>query len=323
MPNPFWFFGIVLLSGCTPALFMGPKHVCLSDIHAAAAGGDADQLEILLNKGRNPNSRACGFEPPIFWAARAMKPKAIHVLAARGADVNARVHTAPLNRRQRNETPLMVACNTARYSNHGLSVDATGHREAMIALIDAGADVNALDGSDSVASTCWDSESLSILALRGANLNAPPDRVFLLAIGYSIAAADEAWNLGARADLNVVAMHYLRYHIGRPERSQGALSPNASGWGVPVVEILDSLERRGFSPREAQRQGHRPMHQVLPQQGISLLHWLLSHGADPNERDQVGDTPLAALQRYSTDVEAKATLLVAHGGVVSSERSPR
>ncbi|KAF0716586.1 Aste57867_2764 [Aphanomyces stellatus] len=135
-------------------------------LHWAAISGSADTLVPLLAKGGDPHfPDTCG-RTPLHWAARVNRVACVQILLEHGANARARdldgmtpalvLHGANVNETLENgDTALHIAMKR-------------GNRAAALALLSAGADINAVNGDGSRAIDCTTSTELQFAVKRAA-----------------------------------------------------------------------------------------------------------------------------------------------------------
>ena len=141
------------------------------DLIAAAAANDLASLRMLLDKGAAVEAKDEAGRTPLMWAAGNGNLKAVELLLARGADVNAvsleqseTVKNGPVA--LGSLTALMMAAPVAG-------------PEVVKALLDAGANVNAADVRKmtalmlAVATDHADPRTVRLLLQRGADIGMP------------------------------------------------------------------------------------------------------------------------------------------------------
>ena len=124
-------------------------------LHSAMWGNDKALVDLLISKGADPNSVDDAGKTPLVIALNVSSEDVLYGLLAKGADVN-RID-------QNNLAPLMIALNMKRYEAATILVEkgakvkgdlgsvamfraeAAGDRDLLKALIDNGADVNAIN----------------------------------------------------------------------------------------------------------------------------------------------------------------------------------
>ena len=228
----------------------------------ACARGSAPAVEALLGAGADPNAALPEGETVLMTAARTGEVRIIRMLLAAGAAIDAR-------ERWRGQTALMWAAaenhpaavhtllelgarvderSTAGWSALLFAVRA-GKRDAVRALLDAGADANdvitpvvpveevaARRPSRGDPAVGTEGTSALVVAVTNAHFSLA---AYLVERGADPNAADQGWT----------ALHQLAY----------TRRPN-SGKGMPPVEVVDRLDTLAFA------------------------RFLLDNGADPNLR---------------------------------------
>ncbi|MYI06752.1 MAG: hypothetical protein F4059_05405, partial [Gemmatimonadetes bacterium] len=268
-------------------------------LHHAAQSGTAGVASALLNAGADPNAWATGFHidwgwgwTPLHLAARSnTDPDVVKVLLEAGADFDARsgesyregltpLHYAGWNPNRGIAAALLDAGADVNALSHGGRTplhDAAGNASnpAVIEfLIAAGAEVNARDnnGDTPLHSAAWYNphpQIVTALIAGGADVDArDPD-------GYAPS--------GRRAN--------DRTPLFMAIRRDGVFSggqPMPSRFNVPVVA---ALVRGGADLKQTDKYGQTPLHAVaLVRPAAYPL--LIRMGADPHVRDAYGKTPL-------------------------------
>lgn len=125
-------------------------------LHLAAYSAHDALIELLLERGADPNLKDARNQTPLFGAASSGNPRSIQVLVASGARVDAR--------NAGGDTPLHRAVVERRLDNARV-------------LLDSRADVNAVNGSGMtplhVALDTADEHVVRLLLERGADVNKP------------------------------------------------------------------------------------------------------------------------------------------------------
>lgn len=245
----------------------------------AAAGGDEDDpagVQLLLKHRAKADARDARGRSALHEAAYAGHPEIIGILLGAGADIHAR------DGDQR--TPFLEAARG-------------GRMPALLALNDARPDVHAVDahGRHALILACMaDAPSPTLIR---ALLDLGIDRAHSDHDGKR--AIDHAASAGRWALVSAIDPHYLL------PASVGADADAPLPDRPPISLLRDALyEGRGALDQQDQLQRLLPL--VSAQELGSLLRdgespaepvqieWLLRHGADPEVRDEHGDTPMFA-----------------------------
>jgi len=125
-----------------------------SPLMFAAASGRADAVKALLDNGADVNAAdSTNGQTALMFAAVLNRGAALKVLAERGAklDAKSKTTTVPENRRYENSDARRVRDPVTMGGNTALLFAARdGQMDAVKALVEAGADVNAASGSDNM-----------------------------------------------------------------------------------------------------------------------------------------------------------------------------
>ena len=141
--------------GCLIAIFALPAPATAAPIHDAAKKGDVPAITAALEAGADVNE-SDGWATPLWYAARRGHEDATKLLIARGADVNLTTKSSgpPLLGAIERKNGILVKFllasgadpNTALNTKSALYLAAkSGCLECVTALVDLGADVNALN----------------------------------------------------------------------------------------------------------------------------------------------------------------------------------
>jgi cytochrome c len=151
---PYWRLIMRWSVGSLIALFTVATPVAAATIHDAAKRGDVAAITAVLEAGADLND-SDGWATPLWYAARRGHEDAAKLLIARGADVNLATETSgppllgAIDRKSAILVKLLLASgadpNSALKSKSALYLAAkSGCLECVTALVDVGADVNAL-----------------------------------------------------------------------------------------------------------------------------------------------------------------------------------
>lgn len=245
----------------------------------AAAGGDEDDpagVQLLLKHRAKADARDARGRSALHEAAYAGHPEIIGILLGAGADIHAR------DGEQR--TPFLEAARG-------------GRMPALLALNDARPDVHAVDahGRHALILACM------------ADAPSPTLIRALLDLGIDTAhtdhdgkrAIDHAASAGRWALVSAIDPHYLLpASVGAdadaplPDRSPISLLRDALYEGQTPLDQQDRLQRL-LPLVSAQELGGLLRDGGSPAEPAQI-EWLLRHGADPEVRDEHGDTPMFA-----------------------------
>ena len=280
----------------------------------AAVNGNAAILERLLDAGADPNTSLPGGETALMTAARTGTPDAVRVLVAHGADVNVRdeVHgqTALMWAAARGNAPAIhvlaevgadIHARTERVGGGGfggyrspfasppptgftplLFAVRGGHLDAVIVLLEAGADVNG---------TLSDVQSALVVATANANWQLAN---YLMDQGADPNAAEAGWN----ALHQTVRTRRMNVGFGTP-------GPITAGT-VDSIDVIDKLIAKGVDVnarmtkngiRDGQRNrlnrlGATAFFLAAKITDVEAMKLLVAAGADANIPSAEHTTPL-------------------------------
>jgi len=258
-------------------------------LHYAIDGGSKEVAELLVNKGAIVNAKNRDGETPLHLTARAGYEGLVRLLLARGADVNAKDEDG--------ETPLHFAAEN-------------GHKEVAAFLIDKGADVNAQTNSKRSPFQCaalnGHKDVAELLIDKGADVK--PRLQGLL--------HDVCW-----AGHKEVAE--LLIQKGAPINRQETYYWTASHAAVfkGHTDVLELLLAYGADVNAKDSWAWSLLHYASDSADITKL--LLSKGADPNVKEnERGQTPLhlaAGGRHEGRDYKTVAELLISRGADVNAK----
>ena len=137
--------------GCLIAIFALAAPAAAAPIHDAAKNGDVPALTAALEAGADVNE-SDGWATPLWYAARRGHEDAVKLLIARGADVNLTTKSSgppllgAIERKSGILVKLLLASGADPKTKSALYLAAkSGCLECVTALVDLGADVNALN----------------------------------------------------------------------------------------------------------------------------------------------------------------------------------
>src|SRR5262245_39666355 len=315
----------------------------VTPLHLACTSGNAAMVEMLLKAGADPNSVLSEGETALMNAARSGSVDAVNVLLARGADVN-RKET------WRGQSAVMWAA-------------AEGHSDVIRTLLAHGADLHARSNGGFTPLLFAVREgkigAVKTLLEAGADLNEslprrrggatdktasePGINAFMLAVEnvhYELAAF--LLENGAdpnSAPLGFTALHQISW-LRRPGTGDNNPAPQGSG-NMDSLEFVRKLVAHGANVNaRATKQarinttvqfrttGATPFLLASSTADIPLMRLLLELGADPQQPNDYGTTPLLAAAGVGTNsaeeepgTEAEileaVKLVFAHGGNVN------
>lgn len=267
-----------------------------SPLHLAASRGLTGVVQLLLARGVPVNdSGADG--APLDEAAWNGHADAARALIAAGANVN-----------RRNEETGATALHAAA---------AKGHTEVAQLLLDAHADLDALDNSGATplddALHYRQIKVANLLLSRGGKMN------FSQLRGAAPARPEGIGQAGPRALHDAILRGQAELVAVLIEQGADVNAPGPQGT-TPMedaclkgfAEIVEMLLAKGVGANQRDRSGSTPLHQAALGGSRSVVDLLLGHGAEINARDEeLGATPLYHAASWGR-VEALETLLL-HG----------
>ena len=278
---------------------------------------DAESVTLLLDSGADPNARNSRDDTPLHVAAgTAGSAAAIAILLAHGAMLDAA--------NAEDWTPLHVA------TEHAATI------ETMRALLEAGADSDIRSGDltgmiprELAARQPEGPQATALLLdygdhpdvvsetgleplLHHAAAGHPETVAMLLDRGaqvHQLSLFGRTANLKAAAAGNVATVRVLLLRGADPDWSKYDGPAILSGEGerplhvaVHFPEVVELLLEYGANPDGRMHfTGETPLHRAAASCEAASLALLLARGADPNARDEHGDTPLSRAVRRVAD----------------------
>ncbi len=275
-------------------------------LHMAAAGGHADVVTLLLDRGANVNRANDRGATPLHKAIGS--PDVVEILLAHDAEVDARDERgrSPLHWLGRYPTLL----SARMLIEHGAAVDARDHRdetplhrasmaaeiEMMELLLAAGADPDARARFRTVplhfAARQRDARVVELLADRGVDLDAADE--------FGLTPLHDA---ARRGYLEIADALLARGAHGQRHDCEGSTPLHvAVRYGHEAVAAL--LLERGVAVNVATRCGSQPLHEAVFAGRTPVINLLLQYGADTAAINDRGESPidLASADDYSLAV---------------------
>jgi ankyrin repeat protein len=285
----------------------------------AARTGKPEPVQLLIARGADVNAReAWQGETALMWAAAEDHPEVVKLLASRGADLNAR-SKVPEFPKVKVDAATMVFTALPRGGMTAVMLAARqGAGDGIRALIEAGADLNAVDPDGTTA---------LVLAVINAHYD---EAAILIDAGADLNIGDAA---GMTPLYAVVDMQHQEPMVNRP-------LPKPSGRLLPL-DIVKRLLARGADPNARLKtpllmrqhnggdpqlgEGATALMRAAKVSDATIIGVLLDAGADPNLRLRNQTTALMiAASRAARDggpesatVEAMK-LLIARGADVNA-----
>ena len=282
----------LIRAGADVNVWGGPSWGHITPLHIAARSGDVAAIAALINAGADVNARKVisdtfdfedlGGDTPLHWAKTA---NAVRFLIRAGADIEARDTNL--------KTPLHDA---ARH----------GYADAAVALVRAGADVNAQgrhDREDTPLHGAADSDSvdmISLLVKAGAGVNTRGDNgaTPLHKVADRFGGADAVAAL-LRAGANVNA-----------HDADGATPMHLAS----EEDVIAALAEAGADVNAKDSNGDTPLHQAVRRNNSSTVAALIKTGADVNAQNNEQLTPMDfAIYADEEDVDDVVELLMDAG----------
>ncbi len=276
----------------------------VSPLSLACQNGDTAMVELLLERGANPNTTLRGGETALMTAARTGKVGPVSALLQRGANLAAR--------ERRGQTALMW-------------VAAEGHTDVVAMLINAGADIHATlpdSGFTPFFFAARDGRAGVVRALlkAGVDVNAPMEPRKATAKGARkgtsallLAVENGHFELAlelveAGADVNDQRSGFTPLHVmtwvRKPQRGEDDGDPAPQGSGnLNSLQFIRELAKRGADVNAAlktgkggaglfSKAGATPFLMAASTADIAYLRLLIELGADPLRSNVDRCTPL-------------------------------
>jgi ankyrin repeat protein len=270
-----------------------------SDLHVAAKWENVRRIDLLLCSGAsNTEQKNSAGETALHVAARARKRRSINILIDKGADPNARdyrlqtpVHVAAATGDYATLLTLIekggdvnIIDDQQQTALHKVAKVECGEKLIRL-LIGEDANVNAVDNRGNTA--------FMVAAMNGhpsnmrTLLNCQASTLVVNLEGLS------AFHLAAQHGKISALQEIVNHSVDRPFGPQGftalELAINRSKDSYEVVKfLLDS----GSDPNMILRLGSTPLHQAALFGNIEIVQLLIGSGANVNARDDLGETPI-------------------------------
>jgi uncharacterized protein len=241
---------------------------------AAARSGSPEAVRLLLDRGADVNAREQTLgENALMWAAAENHPDAVKLLVARGADVNGRTSNLAWSKDRFGLEGVLTILPHGRWTPL-MYAARQGSLDAARTLVDAGADMNALDPDRLtpaiIATMNGHYDVAAMLVERGADPNITDTT------GMAV--------LYAAVDMNTLGEVYGR--PGRKSTSQVsalALMKVLLAHGADAnAQLRSNTQQRAHTPGEPLLgEGTTPMMRAAKNGDAAAIRLLLDHGADP------------------------------------------
>jgi ankyrin repeat protein len=264
----------------------------LTLLHYAAYGRSPDLIDFLIDKGAKPDVKDAEADTPLHIAAMNDRTEVAAALLKRGASTEARDDY---------QRTALILCARER------GQAATGR-----VLIDAGADVNAVDkfGDGALSLAAWrgKAEFIDLLLEKGARV---PESGEKWRAGVSLAASQGLTNLFRRMTQGGQDLK------AADPVGQSLLHSAAAGGSAEIVGLLVD---KGFQPAAADRFGWTPLHYAARDGRAEAARILIERGVPLDARTVMGQTAYnVAVER---SMETAAALLSEKGADRSDIKFP-
>ena len=268
----------------------------------ASASGSAEAVKVLLDHGADVNAKEVSHnQTAVMFAAGRNRDAVIRLLAAHGADLNATTNTMALARVSVDANGNPLTAGAAGLGNNGAPHAGTiggmtalhfaardGQKDAVRALVEAGADVNKVDPGDKstplvIAITNGHYDVAKYLADHGADPNlATLDGLAALYATIDCQWKPVAWEPTPRTEQESTSyldlMKTLLEHGATPNQKL-----TKALWFRPV-------DHNGMWVRYS---GTTAFWRAAQATDVDAMKLLVAHGADPKISSDQKDTPLA------------------------------
>lgn len=244
-------------------------------LELATSINSVEAVTILLKHGCDPNAKKDGIFTPLCTAIRDNHNDLVDILLEAGADPNLQASEFPafkcITHHRHHLLPRVLAAGAHPNKPPGIVATAVvhGERDALITLIEAGANVNARNSSGDTALTT---------AIR---LNRHELMDILLAHGADPGSRGQEWPI-AMAVKNPVVLAKLLPHIPLSKIIKGALELAVVADQLESVKLL--LEK-GVSVEEKNGGVFSPLTTSIREDRKAIFHYLLNEVRTHDKRD--------------------------------------